>query len=163
MDREMLATLVDCHYWAHREMFKSLEPLSEEQYSRQIPSSFPSLRETVAHIVMAEEFLLSGLPGSTVVRTDTSALVTSAAARERLTQLESFCRALVAGLGDDGLSEMATLTFKSGRKAPVKVWQVLHQLVTHGPYHRGQVVTLLHQVGGAPAKSDALLYYIMKG
>lgn len=163
MDRGMLTTLIDAHYWAHREMFRSLASLTEEQYSRQVASSFPSLRETVAHIVMGEEFLLGGLPGAAVARTDLSALATPAAAASRLSELEAFCRAFVADLGRDVLEQKATLTFRSGRTAQVQVWQVLHQLVTHGPYHRGQVVTQLHHVGGTPAKTDALLYYIQNG
>jgi uncharacterized damage-inducible protein DinB len=41
-------------------------------------------------------------------------------------------------------------------------WQVLHQLLTHGAYHRGQVTTMLRQVGGQPAKGDAIRYFIIQ-
>ena len=39
------------------------------------------------------------------------------------------------------------------------VWQTLHQLTNHATYHRGQVVTLLRQLGVKPVATDLIAFY----
>jgi uncharacterized damage-inducible protein DinB len=39
------------------------------------------------------------------------------------------------------------------------LWQSLHQLTNHASYHRGQVVTLLRQLGVKPVSTDLIMYY----
>jgi uncharacterized damage-inducible protein DinB len=39
-------------------------------------------------------------------------------------------------------------------------WQMLQHVVNHASYHRGQVTTLLRQLGAAPPKSlDMVAFY----
>jgi uncharacterized damage-inducible protein DinB len=39
------------------------------------------------------------------------------------------------------------------------LWQSLHQLTNHASYHRGQIVTLLRQLGVKPVSTDLIMYY----
>jgi len=39
------------------------------------------------------------------------------------------------------------------------LWQMLQHLVNHGTYHRGQVATLLRQLGAKPISTDLILFY----
>ena len=40
------------------------------------------------------------------------------------------------------------------------LWHMLQHVVNHATYHRGQVTTLLRQLGAAPPKSmDLIAYY----
>ena len=39
------------------------------------------------------------------------------------------------------------------------LWQMLQHLVNHGSYHRGQVATLLRQLGAKPNSTDLIGYY----
>jgi uncharacterized damage-inducible protein DinB len=42
-------------------------------------------------------------------------------------------------------------------------WQMLQHLVNHGSYHRGQVTTMLRQIGASPPKPmDMIAYYRLK-
>ena len=49
-----LRTLLDFHYWARDRMLDAIEPLTPEQWTRDLGSSFRSVRDTVAHIYAAE-------------------------------------------------------------------------------------------------------------
>jgi len=49
-----LQTLVDYHYWARDRLLDAIEPLTAEQWRRDLGSSFKSIHETVAHIYAAE-------------------------------------------------------------------------------------------------------------
>jgi uncharacterized damage-inducible protein DinB len=39
------------------------------------------------------------------------------------------------------------------------LWEMMQPLVNHGTYHRGQVTTLLRQLGGTPQASDMISFY----
>jgi uncharacterized damage-inducible protein DinB len=40
------------------------------------------------------------------------------------------------------------------------LWQMVQHVVNHGSYHRGQVTTMLRQLGSKPPKSlDMIAYY----
>ena len=49
-----LRTLVDYHYWARDRLLDALEPLTAEQFTRDLGSSFKSIRDTVVHVYAAE-------------------------------------------------------------------------------------------------------------
>ena len=38
-------------------------------------------------------------------------------------------------------------------------WQALQHLANHGTYHRGQVATLLRQLGVKPVSTDLIAFY----
>ena len=54
MTREDALTLVDYHYWARDRMLDAVEVLTPEQYSKDLGSSFKSVRDTVVHMYGAE-------------------------------------------------------------------------------------------------------------
>ena len=69
-------------------------------------------------------------------------------------------RAFVAALGSDGLARPLTYQAFNGQSATVTFWQMLQHVVNHGSYHRGQVTTLLRQLGAPPGKSmDLIAFY----
>ena len=39
------------------------------------------------------------------------------------------------------------------------LWQQLAHVVNHSTYHRGQITTMLRQLGAAATSTDLLLYY----
>ena len=54
MNRADLQTLLDYHYWARDRLLDAIEPLTPEQYTRDLGNSFKSIRDTVAHVHAAE-------------------------------------------------------------------------------------------------------------
>ena len=54
MNHHDLQTMLDYHYWARDRLLEAIEPLSLEQYNRDLASSFKSIRETSVHIYAAE-------------------------------------------------------------------------------------------------------------
>ena len=46
-----------------------------------------------------------------------------------------------------------------GNPYETPVWRIIAHLVNHDSYHRGQVVTMLRQLGHAPPGTDLILYY----
>ena len=165
MDLQDLKTLLDYHYWARDRMFDALEPLTPEQFNRDLGSSFKSLRETVVHVYAAEWAWHSRWTGHSP-----TALVTGeplddlAAIRGTWTAHEAKMRAFVDGLGDASVARVIEYKLLSQQPGASPFWQMLQHVVNHASYHRGQVTTMLRQVGAAPAKSmDMIAFYRSRG
>jgi uncharacterized damage-inducible protein DinB len=44
-------------------------------------------------------------------------------------------------------------------KIPTPLWQAVMHLSNHDSYHRGQLTTLIRQVGGTPTNTDLIVFY----
>ena len=54
MDLRDLQTLLDYHYWARDRVLDAAEKLTPEQFTRDLGSSFKSVRDTLVHTYAAE-------------------------------------------------------------------------------------------------------------
>jgi uncharacterized damage-inducible protein DinB len=161
MDLNDLNTLIEYHYWARNRLLDALEPLTLEQYNKDLGSSFKSIRETVVHIYAAEWAWYSRWKG-----TSPTALLTSErfpdvdAIRRAWADNEANIRAFTSSLGLDGISRVIPYRLLNGTEGSSPFWQMLQHVVNHASYHRGQVTTMLRQLGAAPAKSmDMIAFY----
>jgi uncharacterized damage-inducible protein DinB len=69
-------------------------------------------------------------------------------------------RTFFAGLDMDGVSRVVEYTSMAGHPMQSVLWHMLQHVVNHATYHRGQVTTLLRQLGAAPPTSmDLIAYY----
>ena len=50
MNHKYLNELLDYHYWAQERVFEAVEPLSLEQFTRDLGNSFPSVRDTLSRL-----------------------------------------------------------------------------------------------------------------
>jgi len=79
--------------------------------------------------------------------------------RERWAEHETRLLNFVRGLTQEDLDrtlEYKTLKFGVYRNP---LWQSMQHLVNHNTYHRGQVTTLLRQLGAQPILTDLMHFY----
>jgi uncharacterized damage-inducible protein DinB len=164
MTLQDLRTLLDYHYWARDRLLEALEPLSQEQYSRDLGNSFKSIRDTVVHIYAAEWIWYQRWQGESP-----PALLTSvqfpdlAAVRGAWAEQETRTRAFLDSLGDDGIGRMFEYKMFSGQTGTSAFNEMLPHVVNHASYHRGQVTTMLRQIGAAPPKMmDMIAFFRMR-
>ena len=156
-----VSLLVDYNYWARDRLFEALAALTPEQFTRPLGNSFSSIRDTIAHICDAESIWLRRWRGEQPQGFQNSDRIADlAAAREEWVGLEREMREMVEALGPEGVERL--IHYKDLRGAPRSdvFWQMLQHVVNHGSYHRGQVTTMLRQLGAAPARyMDLIVYY----
>ena len=69
-------------------------------------------------------------------------------------------RALLDGLDEEGINRVIQYETTGGERVASVFWQMLQHVVNHASYHRGQVTTMLRQLGAAPPKSlDLIAFY----
>jgi uncharacterized damage-inducible protein DinB len=164
MTHQDLETLLDYQYWARDRMLAAIEPLSHEQYTRDMGSSFRSVRETVVHIYAAEWIWFRRWQGESPTSLLSSEQFPDLPAiRDAWRLLETDVRAHLASLGDAGIERITAYRFMNGQPGATPFWQMLQHVVNHGTYHRGQVTTMLRQLGVAPPKSLDLIAFYREG
>ena len=161
MNLQDLRTMLDYHYWARDRLLDALETLPPDQLTRDLGSSFKSIHETLVHTYSAEWAWHSRWLG-----TSPTALLPAdqfpdlASVRTAWTELEAKLRAFVDGLGESGIERVFEYKLLSGQAGATPFWQMLQHVVNHASYHRGQVTTMLRQLGAAPAKPmDMIAFY----
>jgi uncharacterized damage-inducible protein DinB len=152
-----LVQQVEAHYWAVDRLFESLAALTPEQFNQEVVSSFSSIRATMVHALSTETFLLGMLMDERPTIAKLDEIPTVEALKERWAEVRARVQKHVHDRTD--WDQLVSVRFPQG-SFDLPAWQVLHQLLTHSAYHRGQVTTMLRQVGGQPAKGDAIRYFI---
>jgi uncharacterized damage-inducible protein DinB len=154
-------TLLEYHFWARERALAAVAALTTEQFVRELGNSFPSVRDTVAHLYGADEVWLQrwtgGAPRSLP---PASRFADLAALRTAWAALDPQLQAFVHGLDADGLARSLTYTAFNGQVATLSYEQMLQHVVNHASYHRGQVTTLVRQLGApAPKGMDLVAFY----
>jgi len=152
--------LIEYNYWARDRVLASAQQLSPEQLSRNLGSSFASVLATLLHMQSAEWVWYHRWQGeSPMTRVDQTHVRTVDAVRDAWRPLERDIRAFVEGLGAAGLARVIHYRTLDGQPASSAYWQMIVHLVNHGSYHRGQVATMLRQLGVTPAQSTDMIVF----
>lgn len=155
----MFRTLVDYHYWANALLLQKVDSLTDEQFSQDLGSSFPSIQATLAHMMNAEAIWLSRILDRPVAGVTAGDLPNPKSVRPLWGPLEAELRSLVAELTEADLSRDVTAKTSSGKVYTNRLDQTLQHLFNHGTYHRGQISTMLRQVGAESVSTDLIFYY----
>jgi uncharacterized damage-inducible protein DinB len=156
-----LEALLDYNYWARDRLLEAVSALTLEQFTRPLGSSFSSVRDTIAHICGAESIWLARWNGAQPTGLQPADRIANVeAARREWAEIESGMRAALNQLGADGIERSIAYKDMRGNARSDLFWQMLQHVVNHGSYHRGQVTTLLRQLGAQPPRSmDLIAYY----
>lgn len=159
MNRHDVQYLYEYNKWANARVLDAVSKLTPEQFTRDLQSSHGSVRDTVAHILAAEWIWLERWKGvSPPALLDPSDFPTVDAVRTRLTSVESECAQFIDGLTDQSLGVLITYTNTRGEQWTYPLGQMLQHVANHSSYHRGQVVTMLRQLGAGVVPVDLLVY-----
>ena len=160
MSPEEMRGLYDFNAWANGRALSGAEKLPADQFTQPMGSSFSSVRDTLAHNHGAEWIWLERFQGRSP-----SALPSAAqfedidSLRDPWLEHEQRLLEFVHGLTQSDLDremEYKTLRFGVYRNP---LWQSMLHLVNHGTYHRGQVTTMLRQLGAEPLLMDLMHFY----
>lgn len=160
MTPEEMRTLYDYNAWANHRSLQAAAGLTKDQFTKGLGSSFASVRDTLAHICGAEWIWLERFQGrSPAALPDVVECGDVESLRAKWADQEKRLLSFVGGLTQEDLNrvfEYKTLKF-GVYKNPL--WQSMQHVVNHGTYHRGQVTTMLRQLGAAAILTDLMHFY----
>ena len=146
--KELLLQYAQYNLWANKLMIDAMLKLKDGAVDAEISSSFPSLRRTVMHSWGAESIWLQRLllEEHPVWQGDDLTIAFEDACNRW--QVDSFLlvRFIDKQYDERGLKHVVEFyDHKTAYKMPV--YQVLQHVFNHSTYHRGQLVTMLRQLG----------------
>jgi len=150
------------NYWARDCQLHACAALTEEQFVRNLGSSFGSVRDTLVHLIETEWIWLERWlgrfpqPGLSPQEFPSVRAVT-----EKWNAVEREMRKFLATLTDEALVKPVTYLSQKGDSFTYELWRPMLHLIIHQSYHRGQVTTLLRQLGLQPPTVDFLPGYRM--
>lgn len=160
---ETVRSLFEYTAWADARAFEAASKLAPEPWTRDLGSSLKSVRDTLVHIASAQWIWFSRWKGvSPTAMWSAAEYPTAASLRERWNPQHRELAAFVAAQTEASLA--APLAYKNLKGEPVSLplgQQMLH-LANHSTYHRGQITTLLRQLGAQPVSTDLILYFMEK-
>lgn len=153
-----LRELYEYNYWARDRQLVVCARLSQEQFERPLGNSFSSVRDTLAHLVAAEWVWLERWRGrSPRALPAAEEFPTLATVAERWRGVEEGVREFLGSLSDEDLGRPLKYVSFNGQTWTYPLWRTLLHVVNHQTYHRGQVSTLLKQLGASPVAVDLLV------
>jgi uncharacterized damage-inducible protein DinB len=154
--------LVDYHYWARDRILAAVEVLTPEQYTKDMASSFTSVRDTLVHTYGAEwNWYLRWVGDSPTGFPDPAQFPDVPSLRTAWKLHEQKIRLFVDSLASSNeLERVLRYRTFDGQQMESAFSQMLQHVVNHATYHRGQVTTLLRQLGApAPKPQDLIRFY----
>ena len=164
MNKDDIQLLYRYNRWADATILNAVAPLSKDDFSRKLGGSFPSVRETLVHIMGAEWIWLRRWKG-----VSPPALLSAAefpdliSIKHRWPEIEAEQMEFVAGMTDALLQQPLKYVNLKGQLFEYPLVRVMQHLVNHGSYHRGQVTNFLRQLGAQPIATDLLVYFDVDG
>jgi uncharacterized damage-inducible protein DinB len=159
MTLQEITQLVAFNRWANQCFFEALSQLSAEQYGRDLQSSHGGIHGTLVHIIGAERGWLRRWKRQPT--TTSEAFSQGHSLADLRAYWEGICDEMgqfLATLDDQKLHEtLSTTTLTGSYTSPY--WQMIQHVVDHSSYHRGQIVTMLRQLGVTPPSTGLIRFY----
>jgi len=147
--------------WATTTLLDAVEQLKPDEIHKDLGTSFQSLHGTLVHLYGAQFLWLSRWKGSPTGLTKPEEVPTIADLRNRWRELYNQMYDYIRSLTDLQLRANFTYPDLTGKEWSHPLFQQIEHLAFHSMYHRGQVVTLLRQLGQTPPHTDLIVYYRM--
>jgi uncharacterized damage-inducible protein DinB len=155
--------------WANERTFDAVAALDADRLRRDLGTSYGSVWGTLVHMVWADWTWLGRWlrarespnadagpgPGPGL---DPKECADLPALRARWAELERAQRAFMDGATDAALATRVRYVNASGAAWIYPLGDMIRHVVNHASYHRGQVTTLLRQLGATPTSTDFLEY-----
>ncbi len=151
-----LVELLLYHRWATERTLGAVQKLSPEQFTQAITSSFPGVRDTLVHAFGADRIWLGRISGTVVGWTNPTDFPTVESLRDAwLPVLDAWPKRV---LEKADRNELISYKALNGDPFTTSLGDIIRQVVNHGTYHRGQITTMLRQLGAQTVNTDFITY-----
>lgn len=160
MDTHALVLQLRFSAWATGRTLEAAAGLTPEELHRDLGTSYGSVFGTLAHIFQADAIWFDRLMGVATAGLDAyQPGADLAGLAGRWSPLHERYLAWAEGLAPADWDRIVPHRNAKGEASRQAVWHIVLHVVNHASYHRGQITTLLRQLGREPVATDLMLYY----
>lgn len=168
MTKDDIGSLFEYDRWANKRILQAVSALTVEQFTRDLGGGFPSVRETLLHIIAGEWIWLQYWKAESLNMKFVSDLEkrrdslfeprlfqTATAVREKWKEVEREQLEFLKGISNEGLNRMLP-----HRTIHVPLFQLMQHVANHSTYHRGQIALMLRQLQAEPVSTDFHVFLV---
>jgi uncharacterized damage-inducible protein DinB len=148
------------NYWANGELTKTILALTPQQQQAEVKSSFTSLQKTIIHMWDAESIWWQRmkLQENIVIPGLTFHATMHEAVNGLMNQSKDWMNWVQQA---NELQLEHVFAYQNSKKEQFKqpMWQMLLHMFNHATFHRGQLVTILRQVGEEKIPPTDYIHY----
>jgi uncharacterized damage-inducible protein DinB len=146
--------------WATHKLLDAVAKLEVNAFEKDLGTSFRSLRGTLTHMYGAQRLWLDRWKGSKPTKiVSAEEIPTIHDLKKNWEDLYAELRSFLRSLTDDQIQNPFAYHDMRGNPWSEPLYQQIEHLAFHTMYHRGQVVTLLRQLGQTPPQTDLIVYH----
>ena len=158
-NKQALGRLLEYTKWANHRVVRAVATLPVADFKRDLGSSHGGVRGTLAHTLGAEWIWLERWKGvSPTQRMDEGEFTDILVLRSRWKAVEEHRESWFENLGESAVRQKIRYQSLAGKSFEAPLWQLIQHLANHSTYHRGQVTSLLRQVGGRTVTTDMVVF-----
>jgi uncharacterized damage-inducible protein DinB len=160
--KKLISNYSNYNVWANETLIGWLKSKPAELWDKEVPSSFSSITQTIVHIWDTERFwysVLKGLPAPPSFRFNPYTGTPLEAMESLLSQSKEIA-AFIDSLSEEELCADSYLD-TPWVKGSLPVYEFIQHTITHGTYHRGQLITIGRNVGLTDAPMTDYNFYNM--
>jgi uncharacterized damage-inducible protein DinB len=146
--KEQILQLSAYNNWANRLLLELIKTLPPEKQVQEVPSSFPGLYKTVLHMLDAESIWWQRIKLQEHVKRPSETFTGNMPElANQLMMQDRLWLEWIRGAGEHMF--LHEFKYQNSKRESFKqpVHQMLLHLFNHNTYHRGQLVTILRQLG----------------
>lgn len=139
------------HKWATLKVVGHIQTLPKEIHKQEIISVFPSLFDTLLHMIEVDELWLSRIKNREISIIENNTI-------EQL--FENYVALLkeYEQLGHDVFDQLVTYKSSEGIAHENTCYEIIQHVVSHGTYHRGNISAMLRQLGNKTVSTDYIYF-----
>jgi len=162
MNKRYLIEIANYSNWVDNTIIKWLEQITDEQWEKEIASSFSSVEKTVIHIVSAKKVWIDFWKNTpTPVFLSSKFTGTKNELIEIWNKTMDDYREFIESYPEENYPQIISFKVRDEEWNMEFAQTVLHQN-NHATYHRGQLVTMLRQAGFTSFSNTDLATYLSR-
>lgn len=155
--QKLMTNYANYNVWVNQQFVNWLSAKADGLLNQEVPSSYPGIIKTLVHIWETEEYWYSVIAEKTFEKNENLALSTNEIF-EGLLQSSKKLAEHIQSLSDEQLGKEIKIE-NPWFMCELPLSEYLLQVINHGTYHRGQIVTIGRNIGITDASNTDYNFY----
>ena len=156
--KKIMSNYADYNLWVNQQFVNWLSPKSDELLYAEVPSSFSTITKTLDHIWSTEEYWFSVISETAPTEKKTENELSRDQIFEGLLNASAKLKQFIHSLSEEDLVKEVKIT-NPWFECELPISEYLIQVINHGTYHRGQIVTMGRNIGITDASNTDYNFY----
>ncbi|KIQ25156.1 damage-inducible protein DinB [Flavobacterium sp. MEB061] len=156
--KNIMSNYAGYNLWVNQQFVNWLSPKSDELLYAEVPSSFSTIMKTLDHIWSTEEYWFSVISENSLLEKKPESELSKEEILSGLLNSSKKLADFINSLSEEDLVKKVKI-INPWFECELPISDYLLQVINHGTYHRGQIVTMGRNIGITDASNTDYNFY----